>query len=86
MNLSTGLSDDKQKVFIFVKDTGCGIQEVDQEHIFDPFYTTKGEGEGTGLGLSIVYGIVKTHQGEIKVESTIDKGTTVRLSFPVHIL
>ena len=86
LNLSTGLSDDKQKVFIFVKDTGCGIQEVDQEHIFDPFYTTKGEGEGTGLGLSIVYGIVKTHQGEIKVESTIDKGTTVRLSFPVHIL
>lgn len=85
LNLSTSLSGDKQKMFIFVKDTGCGIREADQEHIFDPFYTTKGEGEGTGLGLSIVYGIVKTHQGEIKVESTIDKGTTVRLSFPVHI-
>jgi signal transduction histidine kinase len=85
LSLSTNLSSDKQTMIVFVKDTGCGIREEDREHIFDPFFTTKGEGEGTGLGLSIVYGIVKTHNGEIKVEGNDPQGTTVRLSFPINI-
>ena len=49
------------------------------EHIFEPFLTTKKPGEGTGIGLAQVYGIVKRHGGEIKVDS---KGTTSTLYFP----
>jgi len=85
LSLATYLSSDKQEMIIVVKDTGCGIGENDREHIFDPFFTTKGEGAGTGLGLSIVYGIIKTHNGDIKVESNQGVGTTIRLTFPVHM-
>jgi len=84
LNISSNLTADKEKIIVFVKDTGCGIKEEDKEHIFDPFFTTKGEGEGTGLGLSIVYGIVKTHNGEIKLDSDEGQGTTVRVTFPVY--
>ena len=84
LRLSSNLRADKEKMIIFVKDTGCGIKEDVKEHIFDPFFTTKGEGEGTGLGLSIVYGIVKAHNGEIKVESDEGRGTTIKVTLPVH--
>lgn len=84
LSLSSRLSTNKENMIILVGDTGCGIREEDREHIFDPFFTTKGEGEGTGLGLSIVYGIVKTHNGDIKVESDEGRGTTIRVTFPVQ--
>ena len=67
---------------VIVRDTGCGIPEEHADKIFDPFFTTKPEGKGTGLGLSIVYGIVKAHEGEIKIHSEPGEGTTVRLVFP----
>jgi two-component system NtrC family sensor kinase len=69
---------------IEIRDTGCGIRERDLENIFDPFFTTKEDGEGTGLGLSIVYGVVKMHQGEIKVKSHVDEGSSFSLHFPLH--
>ena len=69
---------------IEIRDTGCGIPEENLDHIFDPFFTTKGEGEGTGLGLSIVYGIVRNHGGEIRLESEVGKGTAFVLNFPVE--
>lgn len=69
-------------VVISILDTGTGIDSVTKEKIFDPFFTTKGEGKGTGLGLAVVYGVVKTHQGFVDVESAIGQGTTFTLYFP----
>jgi signal transduction histidine kinase len=71
-------------VLVEIQDTGSGIAKEDLAHIFDPFFSTKEEGEGTGLGLSIVYGIVKNHGGDIRVESQKGKGSTFLLSFPVR--
>lgn len=53
----------REKVFISVEDTGCGIAPENLSKIFDPFFTTKEVGSGTGLGLSICYGIVEQHRG-----------------------
>ncbi|MGC9194962.1 MAG: PAS domain S-box protein [Syntrophobacteraceae bacterium] len=69
-------------VELTVRDTGCGIDPRIMELIFDPFFTTKGVGEGTGLGLSVVHGIVKSHGGDIKVQSTKGKGTAFTLLLP----
>ena len=67
------------EVTISISDTGSGISEEVRKKIFDPFFTTKEQGKGTGLGLSIVYNIVKELNGDIEIESTVDKGTTVNL-------
>ena len=66
-----------------VADTGCGIDPAVMDSIFEPYFTTKGQGKGTGLGLSVVYGIVKDHQGDVRVTSSPGKGTTMDLFFPV---
>ncbi|MBW2028035.1 MAG: response regulator [Deltaproteobacteria bacterium] len=68
---------------IRVADTGSGISKEDLPHIFDPFYTTKTEGEGLGLGLSTVYGIIDRHKGTISVESRPGKGTAFTIKIPV---
>jgi two-component system NtrC family sensor kinase len=61
-------------VEIHIKDNGNGIAEEIRNKIFQPFFTTKPTGEGTGLGLSLAYDIVKAHNGEIKVLSTVGAG------------
>lgn len=77
------LDSNQQCCEITLKDTGCGIPKADIDHIYDPFFTTKPEGEGTGLGLSIVYGVVKNHKGQIAVKSRVGEGTAFILNFPM---
>ena len=69
-------------VEIAISDTGCGIPQANLQRVFDPFFTSKEVGKGTGLGLSVSYGIVRSHGGEIEVESTLGQGTTFRVYLP----
>jgi PAS domain S-box-containing protein len=82
-SLSTSRYNDKLCAVIRVQDTGTGIPPEVQARMFEPFFTTKGVGKGTGLGLSIVHGIVTAHEGQIEVASTVGKGTTFTLIFPL---
>jgi len=72
-------------VRIAVSDTGSGIDPALMQRIFDPFFTTKEAGKGTGLGLSISHGIVRGHQGEIRVQSTPGRGSTFTVLLPARI-
>ena len=78
VTLST--SEDNNNVYIQVSDTGPGITPEVLPKIFDPFFTTKKT--GSGLGLSVSYNIIKSHQGQIKAESIVGKGTTFTISLP----
>jgi signal transduction histidine kinase len=73
-----------ENVIIVFKDTGGGIPEDNLNKVFEPFFTTKKEGKGTGLGLWVSYGIVKSFQGDIKVESKQKKGTTFTIILPLQ--
>ncbi len=70
-------------VCVSVADTGTGMDQATLARIFEPFFTTKSEEKGTGLGLAIVYGVVRSHQAQIDVESEVGKGSTFHLFFPV---
>ena len=69
-------------VEVKVKDNGCGIKKESLDSIFDPFFTTKPT--GTGLGLSIVYQIIREHNGDVKVESQENRGTTFTILLPTN--
>jgi len=66
-----------------ISDTGMGMDEATQYHVFEPFYTTKAPEKGTGLGLSVVFGLMESHQGFIDLQSEVGKGTTFSLFFPL---
>lgn len=83
-HLTVKTQKDSQNAFLIVQDNGEGIPRENIDKIFMPFFTTKDVGEGTGLGLSVVYGIVKSHGGEITVSDRgSNKGTTFQVSFPL---
>jgi PAS domain S-box-containing protein len=69
-------------VRIRISDKGVGMDKQIQQRIFDPFFTTKRTGWGTGLGLASVYGIVKSHEGYVNVESKKGRGTTFYIYLP----
>jgi two-component system NtrC family sensor kinase len=71
-------------VAIRIADTGCGIPAEHLNKIRDPFFTTKEVGTGTGLGLSIVDEIVRSHDGELLVESVVGKGSTFTVVLPIR--
>jgi signal transduction histidine kinase len=71
-------------ISVEVADNGCGIPEVDLKRIFEPFFSTKKTKGGTGLGLSITYGLVREIGGDIRVESTVGKGTTFTVMLPLE--
>ena len=83
LTVVTGLTSVDNRLFIGIRDTGCGIPDENLGKIFDPFFTTK-ENLGTGLGLAVSYGIVESHGGNIEVQSTVGVGTvfTIRLPLP----
>jgi PAS domain S-box-containing protein len=80
LTLSTMVFNDGVEVRL--KDNGAGIPTDQLDTIFEPFYSTKGEGKGTGLGLSIVRKIVQQHGGRISVQSLLGDGTTFRIWLP----
>jgi len=68
-----------------VRDSGAGIDPQVLQRIFEPFFTTKPFGKGTGLGLSQAYGFAKQSNGAITVDSTLGKGTCMRLYLPASV-
>jgi signal transduction histidine kinase/DNA-binding response OmpR family regulator len=82
LNVKIGLNpEDESHMRLSISDTGCGIPAEDLVRIFDRYFTTKES--GTGLGLAIVERVVDAHNGHLKVESEIDKGTSVIIDLPV---
>ena len=77
-----GLTRPGPYVVVSVTDTGSGIAPDKLARVMEPFFTTKEEGKGTGLGLPMVYGFARQSGGTARIESSLGKGTTVRLLFP----
>src|SRR5215470_496427 len=83
VNISTSKLTYLDNIEIRVSDTGCGIPTDILAHVFEPFFTTK-RGRGTGLGLSISQAYVRSHNGEIRIDSVVHHGTTVTLTLPIR--
>ncbi len=81
--LSISAFQDTQYLCVSIKDTGCGIPPENLNKIFDAFFTTKAQTSGVGLGLSVSYGIVKSHGGNIEVESQPNQGSSFVVKLPI---
>ncbi len=73
-----------ESVGLTVHDDGPGIPDEILDRIFEPFVTTKGSGAGTGLGLAVVYGIVTGRGGDLVIDTSPERGTSVTLVLPIH--
>jgi C4-dicarboxylate-specific signal transduction histidine kinase len=74
---------DSDVVRLTFQDSGPGVPPGLEQRIFDPFFTTKEVGAGTGLGLSITYGIVKDHEGSIRLDNRPGEGATFLIELPL---
>lgn len=84
LTISAAKGRDAKTAHIEIQDTGCGIAAENLKSIFDPFFSAKKNGQGTGLGLSIAYGVVKSHAGNIELDSKVGQGTVFILDFPFY--
>jgi two-component system, cell cycle sensor histidine kinase and response regulator CckA len=69
-------------VLLSVADNGMGMDAATAERAFEPFFTTKERGKGTGLGLSMVFSIVQAAGGQVRLQTKVDEGTTLRVHIP----
>ena len=81
------VTEEEKRLIIRVSDTGCGVPEQYRESIFQPFFrvdkSRSRENGGVGLGLSLVWEIVTLHSGEVRVEKSSEKGTTIAVKLPL---
>lgn len=84
LRISMNQGSDGEASVVF-SDTGQGIPGDNLKKIFEPFFSTKGNGDGTGLGLSISHRIIQNHGGRIEVESEVGHGTHFRVFLPLHV-
>ena len=84
INIKAFFNKEENKVEIEISDTGVGIPEEYLPHIFEPFYSSKENGQSIGIGLFVVYGVIEQIGGRITVDSQVGKGTTFRISLPVE--
>jgi len=86
--MSEGLNEGMaigQYLLVTISDTGAGMSAEIQQHLFEPFFSTKAPGQGTGLGLASVYGTIRQHGGGIEVDSGVGRGTTFRVYLPTTV-
>jgi signal transduction histidine kinase len=83
IDLSLSICEKSNSLNIEIRDNGEGISEENLKKIFLPLFTTKEYGSGTGLGMSYVHSIVSLHAGEINIDSTLDLGTSIRITLPL---
>lgn len=82
--VSITVTSENDNAILRVVDDGCGLTEDTKQHLFEPFFTRRRDGQGTGLGLSITYQIVEDHQGRITAESDgPGTGSTFTITLPL---
>ncbi len=81
-SITLSIRETNHEILLEIKDNGMGIPKENLSKIFDPFFTTKPFEEGTGLGLFVVHKILSSLNGDIKVKSTIGKGSSFILQLP----
>ena len=81
-----GARRDSSQVVIEIRDEGIGMDERTRARAFEPFFTTRPVGEGAGLGLSIALETVRSHGGELTVDSEPGRGSTFRITLPMHAM
>lgn len=80
-NLTISAQAEKEKVSLFITDTGCGISKENMEKIFEPLFTTRAR--GIGLGLAVSRNLVELNGGSVEVESEAGKGSTFTVALPI---